>query len=82
VGVTGQVLEHALGTGEGRLAVDDPVGVGEALQEGIEGARKFQRLEGAVESELILAIGCPEIVKKLAAKERTDDVHREKEAGT
>jgi hypothetical protein len=81
MGVAGEVLEDVLGSLEGRLGVDDPLGATGLTQKVIEGLRLPVAGESSVEFEAPVAERGAQRPDELAAEEAAEDTHRQEEAG-
>ena len=81
VGVLAEVVEDLLGAGEGGLGVDDPLGLAERLEVGVEGSGVVERGEGVAELEPAGAEGLLEQFEEEAAEQAGEDADGEEEAG-
>jgi hypothetical protein len=81
VGVAGEVLEDVLGTVEGWLGVDDPLGAAGVAQELLEGLGPLVGGEASVELEAPVSERGAERCDELAAEEAAEDAHGQEEAG-
>ena len=81
MGVAPEVAQHGGRSAEGRLRVDDPVRLEERIDEGVPLRRVAQVLGGAGEIEFVPGVRAPERVDKLPAKDPTEDLHGQEEAG-
>ncbi len=80
VGVPGEVLQDVLGTVEGWLCVDDPVGTAGIAEELLEGLGPPVAGESSVELETPVSELGAEARDKLAAEEAAEDAHGQEEA--
>ena len=76
-----EVAQYGGGAAEGRLRIDDPVGLEEGVDEGPPLRGVAEVLGGAGEIELASGVGAAKLLDKLPTKEPTEDLHREEEAG-
>ena len=79
VGIAAEVVEGLLGSTEGRLGVDDPLGVSGSLEVSLEALGLAEVSKIAVEDELSSAIGPFEGLEKAAAEEAREHPYRQKE---
>ena len=73
MGVAGEVLQDVLRTGEGRLAIDDPVLGAELIDQILKTYRMPKLPEGSVELELRGPIGALQEVDELSAEDLGED---------
>ena len=81
MGVAGQILEHLPCAAEGWLGVDDPVGSDRLIKQPLEGLAVGVLAQHAEETELSATKGLLQSSDELAAKDTTQDAHREEEVG-
>ena len=81
VGVAREIGENGLGSGEGPLGVDDPLGPARSREDGVEGALVGERGEIAEEGEAASHMQGREPFEKQAAEETRQNAHGEEEAG-
>ena len=81
VGVATDVVEHAGGSVEGRLGVDDPLAAAQGPEVAVEGSGVGERGEGAGEPQPAVAEGALELVEEEGAEAAREDAHRQEEAG-
>ena len=81
MGIAPEVAQDGGRATEGRLGVDDPVGLEERVDEGVPLRRVAQVLGGAGEVEFVLVVRAAERLDKLPAKDPTEDLHGQEEAG-
>src|SRR5450759_1488045 len=79
MGVTTQILEHILGTTEGRLGVDHPVLSEQGSQPGSEDLGMSEPGQISREGELVVLESALETGDELAAKDTTEHADGEKE---
>ena len=75
VGVAGEISEHGLGSGEGSLGVDEPVGAPQRRESGVEGVCCGERGEIAEEGEATGCVEGCEAFEKEAAEEARQHAH-------
>src|SRR5919106_494220 len=80
VGVAGEIGEHRLRSGEGRLGVDEPVRLPERRELRGEGLWIAQAGEFAEERQPAVRVGGFELLQHQPAKELREHAHRQKEA--
>ena len=81
VGVAAEVGEDTGGAVEGRLGVDDPVGLAQGLEVALEGGGVGERGEGAGEAQAALAEVAFELVEEEGAETAREDADGQEEAG-
>jgi hypothetical protein len=81
VSVAREVGENGLGSGEGSLGVDDPLGPARSREDGVEGALVGEQSEIAEEREAASLVQGGEAFEKQATKEARQHAHRQEEAG-
>ena len=69
MGITGQIRQHGLGTGERPLAVDDPIDLAQRFEPVGEGGDIGQRVKVAVALQFTLVIGGLELFQKQASEQ-------------
>jgi hypothetical protein len=70
VGVAGEIGQHRLGPGEGRLAVDEPPPAPPRAQMPHEGTPLGETGIGAVEGEPARRMGCGQLLQHKPAEQR------------
>ena len=80
MGVAPEVAQHGGRPTEGRLRVDDPVGLEERIDEGVPLRRIAEVLGAAGEVEVAAVVGATQRRDKLPAKDPTEDLHGQEEA--
>ena len=81
MGVAPEIAQDGGRPTEGRLGVDDPVGLEERVDEGVPLRRVAQVLAAAGEVEFVPVVRASERLDKLPAKDATEDLHGQEEAG-
>ena len=81
VGVTAEVVEDAGGAVEGRLGVNDPLGLAQGGEVAVEGGGPGERGEGAFEAQAALAEGALELLQEEGAEAAREDADWQEEAG-
>ena len=81
MGVAPEIAQDGGRAPEGRLGVDDPVGLEERVDEGAPLRRVTQVLAATGEVEFVLVVRAAERLDKLPAKDATEDLHGQEEAG-
>lgn len=79
MGVAGEITQHVMRTGKGRLGIDDPVLTEERTQERAERFLVFERLERTGELELVLLESSFQAGDELSAEEATENVDGKEE---
>ena len=79
--IAAEVAQHRGRPTEGRLGIDDPVGLEERVDERVPLGRIAQALGRAREIEAAACIRPAERRDKLATTHATEDVHGQEEAG-
>ena len=80
MGVTREVGENGLGSGEGSLGVDDPLGPARSREDGVEGALVGEQSEIAEEREAASLVQGGDAFEKQATKEARQHAYRQEEA--
>lgn len=78
VGVSGEIGENGLRSGERPLGVDDPLGAAERGERGVEGALLGKRCEFAEEDQGAGGVQACEAVEEEAAEQARQHTHRRK----
>ena len=81
VGVAAEVVEHTGGSVEGRLGVDDPLGLAQGPEVTVEGYGIGERSEGAGQVQAALAVGVFEPLEEEGAEAAREDADGQEEAG-
>ena len=81
MGVAGQILQHLLCAAKGWLGVDDPVGPNRLIKQALEGLAVGVPAQHAEETELSATKSLLQSSDELAAKDTTQNAHREEEVG-
>ena len=81
VGVATEVVEDAGGSVEGRLGVDDPLGLAQGPEVPVEGGGIGERGEGAGQVQAALAVGVFEGLEEEGAEAAREDADGQEEAG-
>ena len=81
VGVAAEVIEDTGGTVEGRLGIDDPLGLAQGPEVAVEGGGLGERGEGAGQAQAALAEGAFEALEEEGAEAAGEDADRQEEAG-
>ena len=79
MGVARQVGEHGLRSGEGFLGIDDPLGLAQRREEGIEGGPVCETGLRAEEGEAAAAMEPGEPLEEQASEQPRQHPHREEE---
>ncbi len=72
--VAGQVLDHVPRAGKGATCVHDPVSTAEMAHQSMERGWVEERLECALQAELLFTEGCAEDGEELASKHAAEDL--------
>src|SRR2546425_296012 len=80
MGIAAEIAQHRRGPTEGRLRVDDPVGVEKPIDEGAPTGGVAECRRGAGEVELVAHVRTAECGDEFAAKHTTEDLHRQEKA--
>ena len=81
MGVAREIGEDGLGSGEGPLGVDEPIGAAQRRERGVEGALVGERSEIAEEGQAASLMQGRETFEEEAAEESRKHAHGQKEAG-
>ena len=81
MGVAGEIGEHRLGPGEGRLGIDEPVLLPQRREMGGEGPPIAQAVEIAEERQPARRVGVGEAGQEEPAEQAREHPHRQQEAG-
>src|SRR5260370_28053836 len=79
MGVTREIVQHMLGSAEGRLGIDDPVLLEQGAQEGGEGLFVVERRALAAERELAVAKSASQSSDELAAEDTAEHLDGQEE---
>ncbi len=81
MGVAGEIGEHGLGPGEGRLGVDHPVELAQGREPSVEGCWLGERVMLAEEREAAGRVGRLQHLEEAAPEEPREHAHGQEEAG-
>ena len=79
MGVSGQVFEQLLGSGERRFRIDHPVGGACLVEQCLEGLGRFEMADASGELQLLATIGFGELFQEAAAEITRQDLDRREE---
>ena len=79
MGVSGQVFEQLLGSGERRFRIDHPVGGACLVEQCLEGLGRFEMADASGELQLLATIGFGELFQEAASEIARQDLDRREE---